>query len=86
MRFRSILLVDNKKLADLGAPSPCLTAYTQKDDGWQLRNEEALSFADQAKTSSGLPSLYAAKGAQPIRTIPRALTNNSFSPTSWGSF
>ena len=50
------MLVDNKKLADLGASSPCLTAYTKKDDGWQLRNEEALSFAEQVRNYTQNPA------------------------------
>jgi hypothetical protein len=54
-----VLLVNNKKLATLSSPTPCLITYSKKDDGWQQRNEEALTLADVDRTTAGLPAMCA---------------------------
>ena len=49
--------MDNKKLPSVSSPTPCLKAYSSKDDGWQQRNEEALSLQEADRTCAALPTM-----------------------------
>ena len=55
----SILLVDNQKLSSVSSSTPCLKVYSKKDDGWQQRNEEALSLREPARTAAALSKMLA---------------------------
>ena len=60
---RSILLVDNGKLAKLGGDMPGVIVFTQenKAERWAAMEPGAITFEDAARTVAGLPAMYAEK-------------------------